>query len=430
MDDGSRLPWIMAIILVILAAVFAMIETALASASKVKIKVACEHGVKGAERALLCMEHFDDAISTLLICTNIVHISAASLVTLAVTRIWGLSAVSVSTVITTIVVFFVGEMLPKSIAKNYSEPILLSMAGFLSFLMKICSPLAKLLAAIGRVALKVGKNDGENEVSVTEDELYDIIEDMAEEGSIDEEQEELISSALQFGDVTVDSILTPRVDMSALNVNMEPEEVLNYVIKQNHSRIPVYEESKDNIIGVLQIRKFLKQYLKTKKIPRVRPMIDPVYFTSQSTRVDELLPILSENKMNMAVITDSYGGTLGIVTIEDILEELVGEIWDEDDIVKEPIVTLGNGMLLVSGDETVGDVFDEIDFEDPEDDERFTNLLVADWVCEHFSELPKVGDHFEYHGVKLHVSLMNHNRILRVRVTAPAKEEKEGGEEA
>ena len=423
MDDGSRLPWIIAIILLFLAAFFAVAETALAAASKNKIKVALDRGDYRAKNAMYCIDHFEDAISTLLVCTNIVHISTAALVTVAVTRLWGLSAVSVSTLLTTIVVFFAGEMLPKSIAKKYSEKLLLATAGLLRFFMGVFGPVARLLTSIGKLFVK-----DDAEVSVTEDELYDIIEDMAEEGSIDEEQSELISSAIQFGDVTVDSILTPRVDMVAIDVAANSKSVLELVKGTTHSRLPVYEGTIDNIIGVLHIRKFMKAYLKSKRVPKIRPLLDSVYFTPQSTRIDTLLPILSGKKQNMAVVTDSFGGTLGIVTVEDILEELVGEIWDEDDIVEEAFMSLGNNVYLVDAEETVGDLFDEMDYEDPEEDERFTNLLVSDWVYEHFPEIPRVGDCFEYNGLKVTVSLMDHNRIVRVRVVAPDKTE-EGGEE-
>ena len=423
MDDGSRLPWIIAIILLFLAAFFAVAETALAAASKNKIKVALDRGDYRAKNAMFCIDHFEDAISTLLVCTNIVHISTAALVTVAVTRLWGLSAVSVSTLLTTIVVFFAGEMLPKSIAKKYSEKLLLATAGLLRFFMGVFGPVARLLTSIGKLFVK-----DDAEVSVTEDELYDIIEDMAEEGSIDEDQSELISSAIQFGDVTVDSILTPRVDMVAIDVAANSKSVLELVKGTTHSRLPVYEGTIDNIIGVLHIRKFMKAYLKSKRVPKIRPLLDSVYFTPQSTRIDTLLPILSGKKQNMAVVTDSFGGTLGIVTVEDILEELVGEIWDEDDIVEEAFMSLGNNVYLVDAEETVGDLFDEMDYEDPEEDERFTNLLVSDWVYEHFPEIPRVGDCFEYNGLKVTVSLMDHNRIVRVRVVAPDKTE-EGGEE-
>lgn len=228
MDDGSRLPWtpwIIAIILLFCAAYFAVTETAFASASRNKIKSSAERGDQRA-KALYVLDNFDRAISTLLICTNIVHISAASIVTVAVTKLWGLGAVSISTIITTIVVFFAGEMLPKSIAKKYSEKFAKACAGTLYFFMKLFAPLSALLTAIGQAAAKLTK--GDPQISVTEDELYDIIEDMTEEGSLNEEQGDLISSALQFGEVTVESVLTPRVDLVAIDIEDSHEEILSH----------------------------------------------------------------------------------------------------------------------------------------------------------------------------------------------------------
>ena len=329
MDDGSRLPWIIAALLLVCAAFFAVTETSMASASRSRIKASAERGDFRAKKTLYVLDNFDLAISTLLICTNIVHIAAASIVTLAVTRKWGVSAVSISTIITTVVVFFAGEMLPKSVAKKYSDTLALSCAPVLCFFMKLFAPLSKLLTWIGQAAAKL--TPGDSQISVTEDELYDIIEDMTEEGSLDEDQGDLISSALQFGDVTVESVLTPRVDIVAININSSHAELLSLIKSTNHSRLPVYEGSIDNIIGVLQIRKYIKAYLRLGENLDIKPMLDEVLFVHQSTNIDELLPILSRRKLNIAVVTDNYGGTLGIVTVEDILEELVGEIYDEED---------------------------------------------------------------------------------------------------
>ena len=201
MDEGGLAPWLISALLVLFADYIAVSETALASVSKVRMKTLAEHGNKRAEMVLDALNHFDQTISTILICTNIAHLGVATLVTVAVNRIWGLSAVTVSTLLTSLAVFFFAEMLPKSIAKKYSETISLWTIGFLTFLIHLFSPAAKLLSLIGNAAGKLTK--GEEEISVTEDEIYDIIEDMTEEGSLDEEQSDLISSALQFGSVTV-----------------------------------------------------------------------------------------------------------------------------------------------------------------------------------------------------------------------------------
>ncbi len=426
MDDGSRLPWIFAIILVFCAAFFAVAETSFASASRSKIKIAAERGDSSAKKALAILDNFDLAISTLLICTNIVHIATASIVTVAVTKRWGLNAVSLSTILTTLVVFYFGEMLPKSIAKKYSEKLAKMCAAPISFFMKLFKIFSVLLTKIGQAASKI--TEGDPEISVTEDELYDIIEDMTEEGSLDEDQGDLISSALQFGDLTVESVLTPRVDVAAVDIKNSPAEILSYVKSQNHSRIPVYEGSIDNIIGILQIRRYIKAYLKAGGELDIRPLLDEAFFVHQSTNIDELLPVMSKARINMAVVTDNFGGTLGIVTVEDILEELVGEIWDEDDIVEETIVDIDGGACQAEADETVSDVFEHMDFEDPEEDEELVNTLMGEWAYEQFTEIPKVGDSFTYHELKITVAAMEHNRILKLNVSR-LPETEEGGEE-
>ena len=439
MDDGSRLPeiaaqaspeltpWIIAVALLFCAMFFAVTETAFASASRPKIKVAAERGEAGAKRALYVMDNFDMAISTLLICTNIVHIATASLVTVAVTRIWGLSAVSLSTIVTTIVVFFAGEMLPKSIAKKYSERFAKSCSGVLVFFMKLFAPLSKLLTKIGQAAARLTPGDGET--SMTEDEIYDIIEDMTEEGSLDEEQGDLISSALQFGEVTVESVLTPRVDLAAVDIASSHEEILAYIKDQPHSRLPVYEGSIDNIIGVLQIRKYVRVYLRERKYPELRSLLDAPCFVHQSTSIDELLEELNRQKVSLAVVTDNYGGTMGIVTGEDIIEELVGEIWDEDDVAQVEFRALGGDTYEVSADMDMEDLFDELGYDDPEDTD-WEHKPVGEWVYEQFDMIPAQGESFTWHRLKVTVEAIDHRRIRKLLIQLLPEETQEGGEEA
>ena len=424
MDDASRLSLIVVILLILCAAYFAVAETSFASVSKVRIKIRAERGEAKAIRALKVLDNFDLAITSILICTNIVHLSAASIATLAVTRMFpGVSgAVTISTFVMTLVVFFVGEMLPKSIAKKYSERLSLAVAGSLWFFMTVLKPLATLLTAIGNFAAKLAKADPQ--ISVTEDEIYDIIEDMTEEGSLDEERGELISSALQFAETTVESILTSRVDIVALDIDDPVDEMLGTIRSETHSRLPVYEGSIDNIIGILSIRKFIKTYLREGEKMDVRALLDEPYFIHGSTNIDGLLPVMSKKRLNMAVVTDNYGGTLGIVTVEDILEELVGEIWDEDDVVEEPYVALDNGEWDCAAEMTVSDVFELLEL-DEDDDDEFTNKLLGEWAYEQFDNIPSVGDSFRYENVEVTVSEMHNNRILRLRVRLID----EGGEE-
>lgn len=429
MDSDSRA--IICIILLFIASAYcALTETAIASVSKNKIKILSDKGNRRADNVLYVLENFEDAITTLLICTNIAHIMAASSITILVTRKWGLNVVTLSTILTTIAMFFAGEMLPKSIGKKASSNACLYCCGLLKLLMKILKPFSGILSGIGKLTLKIFKVS--DEVSVTEDEIYDIIEDMTEEGALDEKQSELISSALSFGDVTVSSIVTPRVDVSGIDINLPDEELLRRAQEENHSRVVVYDGTIDNVVGVLQIRKYMKAYISEKKYPVLEDLIDQVYYAHSSVLIDELLDGMTRNRLNMAVVLDGFGGMLGIVTVEDILEEIVGEIWDESDVIKEPIITISDNVYAVNGDETVQDAFEYIEFEDPMEDEnedRFTNLLMADWIYEHFDSIPKAGDCFNYYNLKITVAQVIHNRILQAiinvnEIDADEKEEK------
>ncbi len=427
MDDGSRLPIIISVLLLFGAFYFAVAETAFAACSRNRIKTAVERNESGAKQALYILDHFDQAISTLLIGTNLCHLFLSALVTMVVVRTWGLSVVTLSTIITTLVVFFVAEMLPKSIAKKFPERLAKASSGSLRFFMTLFYPLSAALSRIGAGAAKLRKS--EPELSVTEDELYDIIEDMTEEGSLDEEQGELISSALQFGDLTVESVLTPRMDVTALNVEADGEEILSRIKAQNHSRLPVYEGSIDHIIGILQIRKYIKEYLRTGKTPDLRSLLDDAFFVHQSTELAELLPMLSRQRINMAVVTDNFGGTLGIVTVEDIVEEIVGEIWDEDDVVEEAVTDLSDNACIADADESVTDVFEHLDYEDPEDNDELVDTRLGEWAYQMFDSIPSPGDSFRYHGLTVTVTEMEHNRILKLKVVR-TPETAEGGDQA
>ena len=425
MDDGSRLPIILAIFLLFGAVYFAVAETAFAACSKARLKAASERSEAGAGQALYILNHFEQAISTMLIGTNLCHLFISALVTLFVTRRWGLSAVTVRTILTTLAVFFAGEMLPKSIAKKYPERLAKACSGSLRVFMTLFYPLSWLLSKIGESAVKLSRQ--EPELSVTEDELYDIIEDMTEEGSLDEERGELISSALQFGDLTVESVVTPRMDVVALNVDAGGDEILAQIKAQNHSRLPVYEGSIDRIIGILQIRKYIKAYLRGGEQPELRSLLDEAFFVHQSTELSELLPMMSRQRINMAVVTDNFGGTLGIVTVEDIVEEIVGEIWDEDDVIEETVTDLSENACIFDADEHVSDLFEHLDYEDPEDNDELVDTRLGEWAYTMFDEIPDIGDSFRYHDLTVTITEMEHNRILKLKaVRKPALPE--GGE--
>lgn len=423
MDEGSRLSVLIILLLLCGAAYFALMETAFASVSRIRIKARLERGVRHADKVLYVLDNFDKAISTILIGTNIIHLTTASYVTVLVTRRWGVSAVTIGTLVTTIVVFFIGEMLPKSVAKKYSERLALATADSLCFFMLIFSPISYVLTKIGENAARL--THGDPEVTVTEDELYDIIENMTDGGEITAERGELMSSALEFADIPVESVLTARVDMAAVDVEDSPEEIMAYIREQRHSRLPVYEGSIDNIIGILQIRKYIKACIANQgPVQDVRPLLDEAMFVHHSKGIDDLLPEMSRRKMNLAIVTDNYGGTLGIVTVEDILEELVGEIWDEDDLVEENFVPLGGGRFEADAELTVGELFDRLDFEDPEDDEELQYKLLGEWTYEQFADIPRERDTFRYHNLEVRISGMKQKRVVKlvVRVLPEAVE--------
>ena len=413
MDDGSILSVLIILALLLCADYFAVCETSFASVSRIRLKTAMERGDRQANKAMYVCEHFDKAITTILIGTNIVHLSCASDVTVLVTRRWGISAVTLSTFVTTIVVFFVGEMLPKSIAKKYSLRLALGTASSLVFFMHLLTPVSFALTKIGEFASHLTR--GDSEVSVTEDELYDIIESMTDEGNLDSEQGDLVHSALAFGDLTAESILTARVDMETIDVDDPLDEVLAQVKASRHSRIPVYQDSVDNIIGVLQIRRFMREYLRNREKTDLRSLLDEPYFVHQSAKIDELLSVMSSKKINMTIVTDSYGGTVGIVTVEDILEELVGEIWDEDDEVVEPCVDHGDGSYSFDAGVDIEDAFAFMDYEDP-DETDFDHKLLGEWVYEQFEAIPREGDSFSYNGLRVTVEKVQQRRIMKLRI--------------
>ena len=425
MDDPgpSFWPWIISALLILFAAFIAVAETSLAAASRVRMKTLADRGNDRAGRVLEALDHFDRTISTILICTNIAHLGAASLITLAVTRLWGVSAVTLSTFITTLVVFFVGEMLPKSIAKKYADRLVLWCIRPLWALVWFFRPASALLAAIGNAAAR--RTEGDPDVSATEDEIHEMIDDLTEEGTLDEEHGELISSALRFNDLTVESVLTPRVDVDAIDIDDSPEEILHQIQELNHSRLPVYEDSIDHIIGILRIRRYLRAYLDQGNQINLRKLLDEPYYVTESAKINDLLNRMSRDKQSLAIVSDHYGGTVGIVTTEDILETLVGDIYDEEDEVEDPLIDLKNGCYLVDAEENVYDTFQEIGFDDPEDDEELRDMRLGEWVYGHFQSVPKAQEHFDYHGLKVYVARMDHNRILKVMLKTPAEDGKE-----
>ena len=401
---------------------FAGSEIAYASVNKIRIKNYAEDGDTRAKKALYILNNFDKSISTLLVGNNLMHIGAATTATVIATRTWGQGAVAYSTLITTLVVFLVSEMIPKNLAKSRNEDFALAVADSLYVLMKLLTPVVFFFTSISKGVSKLFKK--QEEPTVTEDELYDILETIKEEGSLEAGKSKLISSALEFADVTAQDALTARVDVVAIDIDSTCDEILQTIKEEKYSRLPVYEDNIDHIIGILNIRKFLKVYMKQGNHINLRALLDPPYFVPKTTKIDDLLQEMSRRKLHMAIVNDDYGGTLGIMTVEDILEELVGEIWDEDDEVIEEFIPMGGNRYEVDAEFDVDDAFELMRYENYDKDELWHKTM-GSWVLEHFDYVPKEGDCFEYRGVTVTVLTIDNKRITKLLVKVNEIDNKE-----
>lgn len=330
MDDGSPIGYIVLIVFLLFGgAYFAGSETALASVNRIRILSLSENGDKRAKRVQYILDHFDQALTTLLIGNNIMHIACASTATLLASKLWGVSAVTLATFATTFVVFLFAEMLPKRLAKMAAEPLAKLVAPSLLLLMKLFYPISLVFSALSHTLEKPFQTQETDEPTVTEGELYDMLETAANEGVIDEETTELVQSALEFSETTAADILTPWPQVVCITNTMDAEAIVARIKKNVHSRLPVVDEH-GAVVGMLQIRKFLKAYLKGSVA--LADVTDAPKYVSAHTNIDDLLPAMSEQRTQLAIVRSDAGETLGVVSVEDILEELVGEIYDEDDV--------------------------------------------------------------------------------------------------
>ncbi len=412
MDGDSWISLLLIAVLLIMGAYFASSEIALSSVNKVRIRLLADKGDRGAKNVQYILDHFDLALSTILIGNNLSHILASSIATLLATRMWGANAVAATTLVLTVIVFFFAELLPKNIAKKYSEHFSRMIAGSLIFIMRICKPFSYLLTAIGDLAARLVGGGGS---AVTEDEFYDMVENIAEEGGLEAEKGELVHSALSFGDHTVDDILTVRVDVEAIDDTDSVEEIVGRIRAVRHSRMPVYHDSIDNVVGVLSCRKFVKAYLKEGSRVDIRQVMDPPFFVHGSVEVADLLPAMNRRKASMAIVTDDYGGMEGVVTMEDMMEELVGDIWDEDDEVVESFVQIDDHTWEVDASMSIDDCFDRMGYEDYDEDEiAHKNMVSLAYAA--FDDIPREGDSFMFRDLHITILKMEKRRIRALRI--------------
>ena len=403
--------WVALVILVGFSAFFSASETAFSSLNQIRLKSRAEDGDSSAARVLAMAEQYDKLLSTILIGNNIVNIAAASIGTILFTQMLGAErGATVSTIVLTIIVLIFGEVTPKSLAKEMPEKVATAVSPFLVLLMALMTPLTWLFTQWKKL-LGHFVHSGEAD-TITEGELMTMVSEAENDGELTDRESELIRSAIEFDDVEVEEILTPRVDVVAVADDISLEELAQTFAESGYSRLPVYHGTIDNIIGVVHEKDFYIARLK--KATKIDDLVAPTLYTTGSTQISQLLRTLREQHHHMAVVVDEYGGTEGIITLEDILEELVGEIWDEHDEVTEDFRKQSDGSWLVSGSASVDDLFETLDLPEDEDiDSNTVNGLVQEKTC----HLPKVGDHFslgEYDGV---VTRTARRRVTEVRLT-------------
>lgn len=405
--DGDNLGQIIfLVILIMFSAFFSATETAFSSINKIRMKNMANNGNKKAVAVLELNEKYDKLISTILIGNNIVNITASSVATVLFLVYFPKNGATISTVVTTIVVLIFGEITPKSIAKDFPEKFAMAVVPFVKVLCIILSPINFVFSSWKNLISKVFKND-ENR-GLTEEELLTMVEEAQDDGGINDEEGELIRNAIEFNDIQVSDVHTPRVDVVAVDENDSREEIDRVFCESNFTRLPVYKDTIDNIIGVINQKDF---YNSNKFKGNIKDIMSKPLYVIPNMKISELLQKLQTNKTHIAVITDEYGGTVGIVTLEDILEELVGEIWDEHDEIVEDFTKTGENEYRVLGSADLDDFFDLFDMKN-----EFESSTVGGWITEEMNRFPKVGDSFMYKQLTVTVTKANSRRIYEADV--------------
>ena len=404
---------------VILSAYFSATETAFSSLNKTRLKALVEKGNKRAKLTYQLSEQYDKLISTILVGNNIVNIALASIGTLLFVELYGDMGATISTAVVTVAVLIFGEITPKSIAKDNPEQFAMFSAPFLNALMWVLTPINFLFSLWKKLISKIFKVNPDNKMS--QEELLLLVDEVQQEGSIDEDEGELLRNAIEFGDLEAQDILTHRVDLEGISIEASKEDIAQRFTETRFSRLLVYEESIDNIVGVIHQKDFYIGSGVTEK--EIRDVMTPPVFIHQSEKINDLLQTLQSTKAHIAIVIDEYGGTLGIVTMEDILEELVGDIWDEHDEVEEDFKELAENTYLVDCTVQLDDFCDRFDIKAESD-----SVSLGGWVMEQLGKIPAKGDTFEYDNLIITVADVDAHRVAFVNVVITPKEETEEDE--
>lgn len=409
MDSTCIAIIVILLILVALSAWCSSTETAYSSVNKVRLKSKAEDGNVRAQKALDLLDQYDKLLSCILIANNIVNLTSATLGTVLFTKLLPVYGPAVSTIVLTVVVLIFGEITPKTLAKDQAEKFCMNAVPVLQVCLVLLTPLHLFFSLFQKLAVKIF-HSSEDE-GITEEELITMVEEAESEGGLEHHESELIRAAIEFNDMEVEEILTPRVDIVAAPDTITMEELAVIFAESGYSRIPIYHDSVDNIIGLVHEKDFFSA--RYHDHTDVLSLVSKVFYTTGSAQISELLRLLQLRKTHMAVVVDDYGGTMGIVTMEDILEELVGDIWDEHDEIIEEFKPQADGSYLISCSASLDDLFDRFSTRAVDID----SASISGWVMEQLGRLPVEGDHFIYENLDVTVTQLDHRRILEIRVS-------------
>lgn len=403
-------------VLILMSGYFSATETAFLSCNKTRLRTMAEKGNKRAALVNRLNENYDRLLSTILIGNNIVNLTAASIGTVLFVRLYGDIGATVSTAVITVLVLIFGEITPKNVAKDCPEKLAMFSAPIIRVLIWIFTPLNFLFGLWKKLVSKVLHLESDSKMS--QEELLMLVEEVREGGTIDSEEGDLLKNAIEFNDMRAEDILTHRVDLEAVDIESTKEEIAEVFTQSKFARLPVYEDSIDNIIGILNMKDFYDGTGITVK--SIRDIMTKPLFVLKSEKIDELLKLLQETKSQMAVILDEYGGTLGIVTLEDILEELVGEIWDEHDEVTEEYIPIGENRWRVDCSVNLDDFCDFFGIETDS-----TTISLGGWVMEQLGKVPEAGDSFEFECLSVSVVETDGQRVTFIDVEKKPEEAEE-----
>lgn len=413
------LPYLGIVILIAFSAFFSGSEIAFASVNTLRLQSKAEKGSKPAQVAHYICQQYDKALCTILIGNNLVNIASSSLATVIALQLVGDSGAIYATGVMTVLILTFGEIMPKIVAKDQSDGFVLLAAYPLRLLMLVTKPLVIAITWILDRIAKLWGGTPEPD-PMTADELMTMIETVEDEGVIDEDRSDLLQSAVSFGETTVEQVLTPRVDLVAIDLQDSREDILHTMETSRFSRIPVYEEDIDSIQGILYLNHAYRVLADAPDTP-IRDLLLPAVFLHRSTRLPIAMRELRSRRLQMAVVLDDFGGTCGVVTLEDILEEIVGDIWDENDTVEEDFCQLDETHFRLSGSVSLDDLLWEADLEQFEDE--FDSTTVGGWITELNGGFPTLGQELVWKNLRLKVDALDDRRVLQVSVEVLPKQE-------